>query len=317
MNNRNPDDKLRLLLDTDANNEIDDQHAIAYVLLNGGCFYVEGLTVNRTNNGGDIEAQAIEAERVIALCGLQGVLPVTRGASASFVEIEPHLMEPDFDGVDAVNLIVRRARQASSEKLVLLAIGKLTNIALALKKDPTIIDRVKVVWLGSNYPQPGEYNLDNDPESVNFVLGTSVEFEMAVVRYGAFSGTGAVKVSLQWVRDRIAGKGPTASAAVIGRHGGEFMNFGDYALNLLEHTDLYGDPPARALYDLAAAAIVKQPSWAQAHSIPAPILQHGRWQSRPENTREIVIREYFDAKAILEDFFATMDSYVLADIARE
>ena len=56
---------IRVLLDTDANNEIDDQHAIAYMLLSGDAFVVEGLTVNRTDNGGDIEEQAKEAERVV------------------------------------------------------------------------------------------------------------------------------------------------------------------------------------------------------------------------------------------------------------
>ena len=30
--------KVRILLDTDANNEIDDQHAIAYLLLSGDSF---------------------------------------------------------------------------------------------------------------------------------------------------------------------------------------------------------------------------------------------------------------------------------------
>ena len=33
--------KVRVLLDTDANNEIDDQHAIAYLLLSGDAFLVE------------------------------------------------------------------------------------------------------------------------------------------------------------------------------------------------------------------------------------------------------------------------------------
>ena len=39
-----------------------------------------------------------------------------------------------FDGSDAVNLMIRRAEAYSSRKLVFLAIGKLTNVALALKK---------------------------------------------------------------------------------------------------------------------------------------------------------------------------------------
>jgi len=307
---------IRVLLDTDANNEIDDQHAIAYMLLSGDAFIVEGLTVNRTDNGGDIEEQAKEAERVVRLCALHPQLPVTRGASGSFEEIAPHLAEPDFDGVDAVNLIIARARAASEPKLVLLPIGKLTNIALALKKDPSIIDKVKVVWLGSNYPDRGEYNLDNDPESMNFVLDTEVEFEMAVVRYGEPSGTSAVRVTPDDLVQNVSGQGPRAAAPVIGRNGGEFTCFGDYSINLLENIDLYGNPPSRSLYDMAAVAIIKKPAWAEARSIPAPTLENGVWRERPNNLRTIVVRENFEKEAIVADFYATMNDYSLAEIVK-
>ena len=307
-------EKVRVLLDTDANNEIDDQHAIAYLLLSGDVFVVEGLTVNRTDNGGDIEEQAKEAERVVKLCALHPELTVTRGASASFEEIAPHLGERDFDGADAVDLIIARAHAAEKQKLVLLPIGKLTNIALALKKDPGITDKVKVVWLGSNYPGPGEYNLDNDVASMNYVLDSDVEFEMAVVRYGAASGTSAVRVTPQDVVQNLAGKGPRAAAPVTGRNGGTFTNFGDYSLDLLEHIDLYGDPPSRSLYDMAAVAIVKNTAWAEARSIAAPILENGAWRERPDNPRSIVIRENFDKQAIVDDFYATMNNYQLADL---
>lgn len=307
---------IRVLLDTDANNEIDDQHAIAYMLLSGDAFVVEGLTVNRTDNGGDIEEQAKEAERVVRLCALHPQLPVTRGASGSYEEIAPHLAEPDFDGVDAVNLIIARARAASEQKLVLLPIGKLTNIALALKKDPSIIDKVKVVWLGSNYPDRGEYNLDNDPESMNFVLDTEVEFEMAVVRYGEPSGTSAVRVTPDDLVQNVSGQGPRAAAPVIGRNGGEFTCFGDYSINLLENIDLYGNPPSRSLYDMAAVAIIKKPAWAEARSIPAPTLENGVWRERPNNSRTIVVRENFEKEAIVADFYATMNDYSLAEIVK-
>ena len=306
--------KTRVLLDTDANNEIDDQHAIAYLLLSGDAFLVEGLTVNRTDNGGDIEEQAIEAERIVKLCTLHPELPVIRGASASFEEISPHLAEPDFDGVDAVNLIIERAHAAAAEKLVLVPIGKLTNIALALQKDPSIIDKVKVVWLGSNYPDPGEYNLDNDAASLNYVLETNVEFEMAVVRYFSDTGTSAVRVTLEDVKQNLAGKGPQAAAPVEGRNGGSFTTFGDYSVNLLEHVRMSGDPPSRALYDMAVLAIVKNPAWAEARTIGAPILAGKVWQDRPDNPREIVIRENFDKNAIIDDFYATVQNYCLAEL---
>ena len=61
-------ERIRVILDTDANNELDDQHAIAYLLFNGQVFDVEGITVNRTRGGGDIQSQYAEALRVVQLC---------------------------------------------------------------------------------------------------------------------------------------------------------------------------------------------------------------------------------------------------------
>ena len=309
--------KVRILLDTDANNEIDDQHAIAYMLLSGDVFLVEGLTVNRTNNGGDIEAQALEAERVVGLCNMHPALTVTRGASSSFGEIVSRIDKPRFDGSDAVNLIIQRAEAYDGQKLVLLAIGKLTNVALALKKRPDIVDKVKLVWLGSNYPKPGEYNLEADPESLNFVLDCAVEFELAVVRYGAQSGTSAVRVTLEDVAARLRGQGPTTKSPITGRHGGNFTHFGDYSINLLSNVDLYYDPPSRALYDMAATAILKNPDWAEARTIPAPTLENGIWRERPDNSRKVVIRENFNHKMIVDDFYRTICNYQLAEIVQD
>jgi len=68
--------RIRLILDTDANSELDDQHAIAYMLFNGDVFDVEGITVNRTRRGGGIDKHIAEAERIVRLCGMQNSLKV-------------------------------------------------------------------------------------------------------------------------------------------------------------------------------------------------------------------------------------------------
>lgn len=306
--------KTRILLDTDANNEVDDQQAIAYLLLSGESFLIEGITVNRTDNGGDIEAQAEEAERIVKLCGLYPSLKVTRGASGCFKEISEDVMQESFDGIDAVNLIIKRASRPEKQKLVLLAIGKLTNVALALKKKPTIADKLKIVWLGSNYPDPGEYNLINDQESVNYVLDTKVDLEIAVVRYFSKSGTGAVRVTPEALEKNISGKGPWIEDGVIGRHGGIFHYFGDYSINLLNNTHLYGEPPSRALYDMAAAAIIKNSKWSSEVTIPAPILDDGNWLNRPNNQRTITIKDNFDKQNIVKDFYKTINQFVHAEV---
>lgn len=307
-----PSSRMRVILDSDANNELDDQHAIAYLLLNGDVFDVAGITVNRTYNGGDLELHRQEAERVVALLGLEGTIPVISGADGDFSSIRDHVSEQQFDGSAAVDFIVSQARTQTDGPLVLLPIGKLTNIALALAKAPGVAQKVRIVWLGSNYPEPGEYNQDNDREALNYILSLDVPFEIVTVRYGKDSGTAAVTVSRDEVRTRLAGKGPVVSEPVTGRHGGAFDCFGDYALELFSNIKMRGDPPSRALFDLAAVAIVKNPGWAKQRVIPAPRLVNGQWIDREDNPRKIVLWEHFDREAILDDFFSRMDDYVLA-----
>ncbi len=52
---------IPVIFDTDANNELDDQHALAYLLLNDEKFNTIGVTVNATRNGGEIQAHVKEA----------------------------------------------------------------------------------------------------------------------------------------------------------------------------------------------------------------------------------------------------------------
>ena len=306
--------KIRVLLDTDANNEIDDQHAIAYLLLSGDRFILEGITVNRTNNGGDIHEQAKEAERVVKLCDMDDKISVTLGASDSFSQTQSKVMKPIFDGSDAVDLMIEKAHRHTSQNLTILAIGKLTNVALAIKKDPTIVSKIKVVWLGSNYPLPGEYNLESDWESMNFVIASGVLFEIAVVRYKEKSGTTAVTVTPQDLEKNIVGNGPKLDKAVIGRNGGEFFNFGDYSFNLLDNVYLFGDPPSRPLYDMAAVAIIKNPEWAEKKEIPSMLYKDGAWDAEPDLDTNLCIYEDFDKEKILEDFFSSVKNYKKVDV---
>ena len=142
-------EQIRVILDTDANNELDDQHAMAYLIFNGDVFDFEAITVNRRRAGGGVDQ---------------------------------HLAE-------AVNFMIQRA------------------------KDPSIIPQVRVVWLGSNYPKRGEYNKGNDVGSLNYILETEVECEIATVRYGQPAGTDAVGSSI-----RMAKRLKTESSAVRCAH---------------------------------------------------------------------------------------------------
>ncbi len=297
--------KHTVIFDTDANNELDDQHALAYLLLNGDHFVVPGITVNATNNGGDIDGHFAEAERVLKLCNLEGQIPILKGANADFEDIKMQINEESYDGAEAVDFIIQESLKPRSDKLILLPVGKLTNIALALAKAPSIAEHVRVVWLGSNYPEPGEYNQDNDVPSMNYVLNTGVPFEMVTVRYGKPSGSGAVLVSQEFVNDKMPGLGPQIGRPVTGRHGGTYQTFGDYSVSLFEYIDYHDESRVRSLFDLVAVAIVKNPKWGSARQHPAPRYVDGQWQERTGNTREITIWEHFDKGEIIQDMLRT------------
>ena len=314
--------KIDVIYDTDANNEVDDQHALAYLLFNGDYFNVVGVTVNATSTPdgfdtvSDVQDHYDEARRVMQLCGdLYGRIPLLTGAQDSFEEIRIHLDKDDFDGNPAVNFIIEEALKERDDKLVLLPVGKLTNIALALEKEPAIAENVRIVWLGSNYPRTGEHNKVWDKESMNYILDQDVEFEFVTVRYGDPSGTDAVKATQAQILHRMPGLGPVISEPVVGRHGGEFNNWGDYSANLFEMYSMYGSPPSRALFDMAAVAILKNPDWAERNVIPAPIMdiENDIWIDRPENERELVLWEWFDIYGIMNDFFQTMENPVIVD----
>jgi inosine-uridine nucleoside N-ribohydrolase len=305
--------KIRVIFDTDANNELDDQHALAYLLFSGDVFAVEGVTVNATRGGGPVEEQAREANRVMQLCGVADKIKLLKGANGTFHNIEPAVDSADFDGKEAVDFIIQRANATSDRPLFVIAVGKLTNVALAVRKDPSIVSRIRLVWLGSNYPEPGEYNQENDTSAVSYLLKTSVPFEMATVRYAMGTGTDDVRVTPDEIRERMPGLGPHIEAGVEGRHGGTFHTFGDYSISLFENIELSGDPPSRALYDMAAVAIVKDPSLAHAVEIPCPALIDGQWRDQPDNSRKITVWENFDRDRIMKDFYETLSNYVLAD----
>lgn len=297
---------IPVLIDTDANNELDDQHAIAYAVFNGKTFDVVGVTVNNTPNGDGIEGQYAEADRVLKLCDVADEVPLYRGAEQNFSEIVPNINQLDFDGREAVDFIIESAKQARDEKLVVIAIGKLTNIALALAKEPEIASMIRLVWLGSNYPDSGEYNLWSDPASVAHVIESKVEFEMVTVRYTTDTGSTAVRAVGSRIPELMSGRGPRV-APVDGRHEGSFECFGDYSISLFEHVK-FSDRP---LFDVVAVAVVKNPRWGEFSRISAPSLNGIEWTDRPGHSRKIGIWENFDRDAILNDFYTSMDQFTL------
>lgn len=300
--------KIRIIVDTDANNELDDQHAMAYALFNSDVFDVVGVTVNNTPRGDGIQGQYDEAKRILQLCSAWGKVPLLKGADRNFEDIRPQLSSPAYDGAEAVEFIVEHALASGDDRLVLIPIGKLTNIALALERNPSIANNIRIVWLGSNYPDSGEYNLAADPASVNYVIQSAAPFEMVTVRYFQSTGSGAVQTTGDEIKSRMPGQGPRV-APVTGRRGGSFTTFGDYSISLFNEVN----HTRRSLFDVVAVAVVKNASWGQLRFIEAPKLNGIEWAPGDMDGREIGIWENFNAEAILTDLFDAVENYRLVE----
>jgi hypothetical protein len=57
---------------------------------------------------------------------------------------------------------------------------------------------------------------------------------------------------------------------------------------------------------MAAVAIVKDSSWAEAREIPCPAYIDNTWVEQPDNPRKILIWENFDRKKIMADYYNTL-----------
>ena len=158
------DRKKKVIIDTDAYNEVDDQFAIAYAL--GAKDKMDVLSINAAPfyNGNSLsykdgmERSYEEILRVISSCGENDV-PVFKGSCESM----------DSTGGKAVYSPAARniidAAMASDETIYILGLGAATNIASALALKPEIKDRIAVIWLGGTSLEGnnlGEFNLAQD-----------------------------------------------------------------------------------------------------------------------------------------------------------
>lgn len=88
-----------------------------------------------------------------------------------------------FENIDAVSWIVKTLKE-SKEKITIVGVGPLTNIATALRIDPAIKDNIEsIVIMGGGYREnnktpAAEFNFWVDPEAAKIVLESGCEITM-------------------------------------------------------------------------------------------------------------------------------------------
>lgn len=168
-------ERIRLIIDTDAANEIDDLYAVALALASPERFAIEGFVAThfaqRAGRASIQQSYDLLCE-LLAIGGLESTYPVVRGGDPL-----PYLDEPsDSDGA---RLIVERANAGSAEDpLWVVGLGAQTNLASALLIDPGIKPNVRFVCHARSewsWPDRSEqFNIGGDVRAAGVLLESGV-----------------------------------------------------------------------------------------------------------------------------------------------
>ena len=190
-----------LLIDTDPG--VDDALALLMAYQHAS---VVGLSIAAGNVG--LAHTVTNALRLVELvdagtpvfagCDTPLVLPAADAAfvhgADGFGDAGLPLPQRKAEAEHAALALIRLTRERPGE-LTLVALGPLTNLALALRLDPTLPQRVpRLVVMGGavtgrgNTSVPAEFNIGFDPESAHIVFSTWPQFELvdweATMRHG-------------------------------------------------------------------------------------------------------------------------------------
>ena len=139
-------EKLKILLDTDAKNEIDDQYAMALAMLSPERFDIVGFVGSNFDNergGADsVQKSVDEVNLMLDKAGFSGKWPVLHGSDPMRYQFEPS----ESEGVD---FIIEKAMEATpGDPLWLVVLGASTDAASAYLKKPEIAERMVVFFHG-------------------------------------------------------------------------------------------------------------------------------------------------------------------------
>lgn len=203
-----PKGKVDMVLDTDTYNETDDQYAIAYLLANQDKINIKGFTVAPFCNEAlvkDIaegqEKSRLELLNILKLSGNMQFADKVYSGSTCFLKDEKTPVESA-----AATYLVEVSKNYNKEKpLYVVGIGAITNIASAILIDPTIVDRICIVWLGGaalGWWINAEYNMYQDYAAARVVMGSSAPF-VHIPAHGVVAEFCTSKYELaHWLKDK-------------------------------------------------------------------------------------------------------------------
>lgn len=177
---------MKILIDTDIGGDVDDAIALA-MALNSPSLDIVGITNVYWDNTwrGKITRQMLDVfgrPDIPVLAGAEKPLigewkAGDMSPSAQPAEDLSDACRQTVPDEEACDFIVRKAREEND--LTVVAIGPLTNLALALAKAPDIQSRIKIVMMGGQLEKAWpEWNILCDPEAAAIVFESAAPIVM-------------------------------------------------------------------------------------------------------------------------------------------
>ncbi|MEM7335767.1 MAG: nucleoside hydrolase [Chloroflexota bacterium] len=300
-----PKGKVRMVLDTDTYNEIDDQFAVVHALLSPEKLTVEAIYAAPFFNDRSTSARDGMEKSYDEILRLLDRLDRSADGFAYYgsTDFLEDVAQPGQS--EAVIDLINRA-MASTEPLYVVAIGALTNIASALLIEPKIIEKIVVVWLGGqalHWPHATEFNLAGDVMASRVVLDCGVPLHL--IPCGGV--TTHLRSTVSEIERYVQGQGA----------------IGDF---LAETFKAYSDDHfgwSKEIWDVVAIAYLINADWVPSQVVASPIIaQRGAgkvemdvrtiWDERPltwsfDSSRHLIRCEYYvERDPIFRDLFSKL-----------
>lgn len=277
-------DKINLILDTDTYNECDDQFALSYLIKLKDLFNIEAITVapySHTKRDVKVrDGQELSYNEILKICNWLNFDTDNKVFKGSMDYIQNGYDEKN----DAVNKIIEIALK--NNKTYILGIGAITNIALAIKKEPKIVNKIEIIWLGGNelgYEDNLEYNFRQDVEAVKIVFESKVKLTILPCR----NIVSELRIDINTLKKYLENKS-------------ELCN---YLIERFYNDGYHGIQESRVIWNIAVIAYMINKNWFETKQISCPNIREDTSYEVTNNRHNITFVTKLYRNKIYEDLF--------------
>ena len=277
--------KYKVILDTDIYNEADDLFALAYLMKRKDIFDIKAITIAPFKHekylkdvSNSIDDSYNETCKIFDLINENNTSIIYKGS-------RNYLSNGYCERNDAVDRIIEIS--LNNDRIYFLAIGCLTNLAIAIKKEPKIIEKLEVIWLGTNFLHDinNDFNFRQDVEAVKTVFNSKVKLTIIP----CYPITSNLMTSIYELKAEIGGKNKLC----------DFLCYRFY-------NRLWGPTKRWPIWDISVIAYMINKDWFRTMSISCPVINKDNSFKLTQNKHDITFVKYLSANEIFNDLFETL-----------